>query len=157
MSFFDGNLRDSAASRCCNWAVGRCSALTRRWLLLEDRELWAGEGLRPAGCSSGTGVVRAGPVCAAVRPYRGVLRSGHACRAAISRRFAFGSRLLFDARATQDGLRKDTFLFRRGSRSPVVRSRIVGAVIADSWFSLGLCVFLWQSRRRTKNGAGGAA
>ena len=67
-----------------------------------------------------------------------------------ARVFCVRSRLLFDARAKQDGLRKDTFLFRRGSRSPVVRSRIVGAVIADSWFSLGLCVSLWRSRRRTK-------
>ena len=129
-----------------------CSALTRRCvgLLLYVSELRAGAAFVPAGCSSGTGVVRAGPVCAAVRPYRGVLRSGHACRAALSRRFAFGSRLLFDARAKQDGLRKDTFLFRRGSVSPVVRSQIDGAVIGLGRFISGLCVSLWRSRRRTK-------
>ena len=38
--------------------------------------------------------------------------------------FCVRSRLLFDARAKQDGLRKDTFLFRRGSRSPLARSRV---------------------------------
>ena len=52
--------------------------------------------------------------------------------------------------AKQNGLRDVEFLFRRGSRSPVVRSRIVGAVIEDGWFNLGLCVSLWRSRRRTK-------
>ena len=41
-----------------------------------------------------------------------------------ARVFCVRSRLLFDARAKQDGLRKDTFLFRRGSRSPFARSRV---------------------------------
>ena len=52
--------------------------------------------------------------------------------------------------AKQDGLRYVPFLFRRGSRSPFVRSRIVGAVIGFRGFILGLCVSLWRSRRRTK-------
>ena len=79
-----------------------------------------------------------GPVCAAVWLSRGVLRSGHACCTALSRRFVFGSRPLcgslaaFCVRVTpavcrmsakQDGLRYVSFLFRRGSGSPVVRSR----------------------------------
>ena len=52
--------------------------------------------------------------------------------------------------AKQDGLRDVSFLFRRGSGSPFVRSRIVGAVIRLSWFTSGLRVSLWRSRRRTK-------
>ena len=51
----------------------------------------------------------------------------------------------------------------RGSGSPFVRSRGVGAVIGFGWFTSGLCVSLWRSRRVTGdaglrgNGAGGAA
>ena len=52
-----------------------------------------------------------------------------------------------------------------GSRSPIVRSRDVGAVICLCGFTSGLAVSLWRSRRgcrgtrgrRTENGAGGAA
>ena len=51
--------------------------------------------------------------------------------------------------AKQDGLRYVSFLFRRGSGSPVVRSRIVGAVIGLGWFISGLRISLWRSRRRT--------
>ena len=79
-----------------------------------------------------------GPVCAAVWLSRGVLRSGHACCTALSRRFVFvarplcGSLAAFCVRVTpavcrmsakQDGLQYVSFLFRRGSGSPVVRSR----------------------------------
>ena len=52
--------------------------------------------------------------------------------------------------AKQDGLRYVVFLFRRGSGSPFVRSRIDGTVIEDGWFTSGLRVSLWRSRRRTK-------
>ena len=52
--------------------------------------------------------------------------------------------------AKQNGVRNVAFLFRRGSRLPVVRSRIVGAVIEDGWITLGWCVSLWRARRRTK-------
>ena len=68
----------------------------------------------------------------AVRFYRGVLRSVHACCLTLS--------------AKQDGLRYLAFLFR-GSRSPFVRSRGVGADICLSGFTSGLCVYLWRSRR----------
>ena len=71
-----------------------------------------------------------------IRSYTNVLRSDHAC--------------CLPHGAKQDGLRNVAFLFRRGSRSLVVRSRIVGAVIENGWFNLGLCVSLWRSRRRTK-------
>ena len=52
--------------------------------------------------------------------------------------------------AKQDGLRDVPFLFRRGSGSPVARSRIVGTVIGLCGFTSGLRVSLWRSRRRTK-------
>ena len=55
--------------------------------------------------------------------------------------------------------------YSAGSRSPFVRSRGVGAVICLGWFTLGLCVSLWRSRRGyrgrgergTEDGVGGAA
>ena len=52
--------------------------------------------------------------------------------------------------------------YSAGSRSPFVRSRGVGAVICLGWFTSGLSVSLWRSRRvtgdaGTRNGAGGAA
>ena len=37
--------------------------------------------------------------------------------------------------------------YSAGSRSPFVRSRSVGAVICLGWFTSGLDVFLWRSRR----------
>ena len=52
--------------------------------------------------------------------------------------------------AKQDGLRDVAFLFRRGSGSPVARSRIVGAVIEGGWFTSGLRVFWRRSRRKTR-------
>ena len=39
--------------------------------------------------------------------------------------------------------------YSAGSRSPFVRSRGVDAVICLGWFTSGLCVFLWRSRRVT--------
>ena len=71
-----------------------------------------------------------------IRCYTNVLRSDHAC--------------CLPHGAKQGSLRNVAFLFHRGSRSPVVRSRIVGAVIEDGWFNLGLSVSLWRSRRKTK-------
>ena len=58
--------------------------------------------------------------------------------------------------------------YSAGSRSPFARSRGVGAVICLSWFTSGLAVSLWRSRRvtgdvgngvtrGTGHGAGGAA
>ena len=69
----------------------------------------------------------------AIRFYWDVLRSVHACCLPHS--------------AKQDGLRYVPFLFRRGSRSPFVRSRGVGAVIYLGGFTSGLFVYLWRSRR----------
>ena len=58
--------------------------------------------------------------------------------------------------AKQNGLRNVAFLFRRGSRSPVARSRIVDMVIELCRFTSGLYVSLWRSRRRdVENGVGG--
>ena len=52
--------------------------------------------------------------------------------------------------------------YSAGSRSPFARSRDVGAVICLGWFTSGLAVYLWRSRRvtggrGTGNGVGGAA
>ena len=85
---------------------------------------------RICGCESG----------GATRLCRGVLRSSHACQYVsigvfcarltpvnmfLLGRFAFGSRLsLFLCQEKRDGLRKVAFLFRRGSGSPLVRSRM---------------------------------
>ena len=55
----------------------------------------------------------------------------------------------------QNGLREVTFLFRRGSRSPLARSRIGDAVIGHGGFTSGLRVSLWRSRRRTKGRGNG--
>ena len=140
----------------------------------------AGERLRLAGCSSGRGdCARGGLVCGARRFSRNVLRSVHAghtfllgcsafdyaCHAALSGCFSFvlcqscvpigrscvRSRLsLFLRQEKRNGLRNVAFLFRRGSRSPVARSRIVDMVIRLSWFTSGLSVSLRRSRRRTK-------
>ena len=76
-------------------------------------------------------------ICApAVRFYWDVWRLVHACCLPHS--------------AKQDGLRYVAFLFRRGSGSPVLRSRIVSAIIGLCRFTLSLRVSLWRSRRRTK-------
>ena len=84
-----------------------------------------------------------------VRSYRNVLRSIHAGRAFLSECPAFDHACCLPHSAKQDGLRYLAFLFRRGSRSPFVRSRIVGAVIRLCGFTSGLCVSLWRSRRVT--------
>ena len=61
-------------------ALFRADAATQ-WFVPWAGKLWAGEGLRLAGCSSGTGIVRAGAV----------LRGDEA----LWRRFASGVRLLY--------------------------------------------------------------
>ena len=80
----------------------------------------------------------------------------------LSRRFTFGSRLtLWFYRGVLPSVHACLFSFVRkketvcgilrsysaGSRSPFVRSRGVGAVICLDWFTSGLCVYLWRSRR----------
>ena len=61
----------------------------------------------------------------AVRFCWDVWRSVHACRAVLLECLAFGSRLsLFLCQEKRDGLRYLAFLFRRGSESPLVRSRM---------------------------------
>ena len=107
------------------------------------RELRAGEGLRLAGFSSGRRACARGDCparrCGSVamsclrftpvmRFSRNVLRSVHACCLTLS--------------AKQDGLRYLAFLFRRGSRSPFVRSR--GALRLSAFVgSLRVWLFLY--------------
>ena len=104
--------------------------------------------------------VPVGIVCSFAMSGRGAGLRGDAV---LLSRFVLGSRLsFFLCQEKRDGLRCLAFLFRR-SRSPFVRSRSVGAVIGFGWFTSGLCVSLWRSRRVTGdaglrgNGAGGAA
>ena len=85
---------------------------------------------------------------------RGVLRSVHACLTFLLECFALDHACCLPHSAKQNGLREVTFLFRRGSGSPVVRSQIDGAVIGFRGFTSGLCVSLWRSRRRTKGTRG---
>ena len=79
-----------------------------------------------------------------------VLSSVHACHAFLLRCFMFDHACCLPHSAKQNGLRNVAFLFRRGSRSPVARSRIVDMVIELCRFTSGLYVSLWRSRRRTK-------
>ena len=59
-----------------------------------------------------------------VRFYPNVLRSFCACHAFLSKCLAFDHACCLPHSAKQDGLRDVPFLFRRGSGSPVVRSRM---------------------------------
>ena len=112
---------------------------------LQDRELRAGAMLRLAGFSAGRSV------CA-----RGGWSAG---RASLLRRLAFDRACCLTHSAKQDGLRYVAFLFRRGSGSPVARSRIAGAVIRLGWFTLGLRVFCGDpdGARGDAGDGGGAA
>ena len=74
----------------------------------------------------------------------------HACPTFLLERFAFDHACCLTHSAKQNGLRNVSFLFRRGSGSPVVRSRIISTVIRLSWFTSGLCVSLRRSRRKTR-------
>ena len=100
--------------------------------------------LRLAGFSAGRSV------CA-----RGGWSAG---RASLLRRLAFDRACCLTHSAKQDGLRYVAFLFRRGSGSPVARSRIAGAVIRLGWFTLGLRVFCGDPDGSTRGrGDGGGA
>ena len=78
----------------------------------------------------------------------------HACHAFLLRCFMFDHACCLPHSAKQNGVRDVVFLFRRGSRSPVARSRIVDMVIELCRFTSGLYVSLWRSRRRTKGTEG---
>ena len=111
----------------------------------------AGELLRLAGCSSGRGdCARGGLVCGAKQVCCGVFRSDHDRRAFLLECLAFDHACCLPHSAKQDGLRYVAFLFRRGSRSPVARSRIVNMVIGLGRFTSDMSVFWRRSRRRTK-------
>ena len=106
--------------------------------------------------------------------YWGVLRLLHACQYVsigafyvrftpvnmfLLECFAFDSRLsLFLCQEKRDGLREVAFLFRRGSGSPVVRSR-VAVRLSDLVSSLRACAFSGGDpdgeRKRRGNGVGG--
>ena len=104
-----------------------------------------------------------------VRFYPNVLRSFCACHTFLSECLAFGSRLLFAACApnrTACGMFRSCSAVGRDRHSCVLGCR---AVIGLGWFTSGLYVSLWRSRRRTKemrkraerrdaeNGVGGEA
>ena len=82
-----------------------------------------------------------------LRLCRGGLRSVHACREVLLTRFALvhACCLSFDK---QDGLRCLAFLFRRVEIAVCAFSRR-SSVICLGGFTLGLCVYLWRSRRVT--------
>ena len=76
-----------------------------------------------------------------IRFYWDVFRLSYAGHTFLSVCLAFDHACCLPHSAKQDGLRYVAFLFRRGSRSPIARSRIAGAVIRLGWFTLGLRVF----------------
>ena len=85
-----------------------------------------------------------------MRFYWDVFRLSYAGHTFLSVCLAFDHACCLPHSAKQDGLRYVAFLFRRGSRLPFARSRIAGAIIRLGWFTSGLRVSLWRSRRRTK-------
>ena len=76
-----------------------------------------------------------------VRSYRNVLRSIHAGRAFLSECPAFDHACCLPHSAKQDGLRDVSFLFRRGSGSPIVRSQLSCGYPA-LWVHFGTVRFL---------------
>ena len=98
-----------------------------------------------------------------LRFYCGVLRWIAAVFTFLLRRFAFGSRLSFFLfQEKRDGLRYAPFLFRRGSGSPVVRSRMSCGYPTSSVHFGFVRLFVAISTglpgmRGTGSGAGGAA
>ena len=134
-------------------ALFRADAATQ-WFVPWAGELWAGEGLRLAGCSSGTGIVRAGAV----------LRGDEV----LWRRFASGVRLMyvsigmFCVRITPVFFlpeEKETAcdMFRSYSRVGRDRhSRVLGSSIWLSNFvsSLRDCAFLSGDPDRERRGRG---
>ena len=91
--------------------------------------------------------------CALLRFYHGVLPRFMPGDAFLSWCFASVHACCLPHSAKQDGLRYLAFLFR-GSRSPFVRSRGVGAVIFLGRFTSGLCAYLWRSRRGCRGHGG---
>ena len=89
-----------------------------------------------------------------IRFYWDVFRLSYAGHTFLSVCLAFDHACCLPHSAKQNGLRYVAFLFRRGSRSPVVRSRIVDTVIRISWFTSRLRVFWRRSRRGTKRCGG---
>ena len=76
--------------------------------------------------------------------------------AVLLRCFAFVHACLFSFVRKKETACDALRFYSAGSRSPFVRSRGVGAVICLGWFTSGLCVFLWRSRRVTGDaGSGG--
>ena len=76
-----------------------------------------------------------------MRFYWDVFRLSYAGHTFLSVCLAFDHACCLPHSAKQNGLRYVPFLFRRGSGSPFVRSRIVGAVIGFRGFTSGLRVF----------------
>ena len=102
-------------------------------------------------------------VCAAMRFCCRVLSSVYARRCGSVGALCLGSRLsFFLCQEKRDGLRCLAFLFRRVEIAIRAFSRH-SSVICLGWFTSGLCVSLWRSRRVTGdtglrgNGTGGAA
>ena len=134
----------------------RADAATRRFIS-QDRELCAGAMLRLAGCSSGRrDCARGGSVLRGVRFCWNVLRSVYAGHTFLLECFALDHACCLPHSAKQDGLRDVAFLFRRGSRSPFVRSR-VAVRLSDLAGSLRDCTFSGgdpdgERRRRRERG-----
>ena len=89
-----------------------------------------------------------------------LLRLIYACRAALSECLVFVHACCLTRCAKQDGLREAAFLFRRGSRSPVVRSQWPCGYRA-LWVHFGLARFFMaiptENERDAGDGVGGAA
>ena len=145
-------------------AYGRYPALSRRRLGVFSyvSELYAGERLRLAGYSSGTGVCARGGCSARLCvPVAALCHRLMAGLAVLSRRFASahgwpcGSVAAFCHRLTPvfflleeketacDSLRSCS----AGSRSPFAHSPVSARLSAFGGFTLGLRVSLWRSRR----------
>ena len=96
-----------------------------------------------------------------VRFYPNVLRSFCACHTFLSECLAFGSRLLFAACApNRTACGRVAFLFRRGSGSPFVRSRMSRghrALLVHFGLARFLAAIPTGKRRDAGNGVGGEA
>ena len=97
-----------------------------------------------------------------MRFYWDVFRLSYAGHTFLSGCLMFDHACCLPHDAKQDGLREAAFLFHRGSRSPLARSRVAVRLSGTSG-SLRLWPFLYgdldgvPGTRRTENGAGGAA
>ena len=102
-----------------------------------------------SSCLCGSGGAAGLRLILPLRFWRGVLPSFTPDFAVLLRCFAFVHACFFSfvrkKETACDALRS----YSAGSRSPLVRSRGVGAVICLCGFTSGLCVFLWRSRRVT--------